>query len=398
MMRNEKIKALSRELEPWVIEIRRKIHQCPELCNQEFKTQRLIRKELEEMGIHEIRTYFKTGTSAVIRGRYPGRTIAMRADMDALKIQEETGLPFASKHPGVMHACGHDGHVAILLGVAKVLTHFKGEMHGNVKLIFQPAEENGPQGGGAKYMIQEGVLTDEPAVDAVTALHILPDFPVGCLAGKAGAAHAGSDPIYLDVIGQGGHASQPQRLHDPIVASAYLITALQTIVSRNVSPFENAVLGISMIQAGTRHNIVPDQVHMRGTLRTFDPAVRKRVGERIREIVEHTVTAMECRAELDIRWNYGPLVNDEGMYQLAKNVIQDILGEKGFLEVKEPMTFGEDFSYFAQEVPAIYLWLGARIEDGKDRILHKSDYDINEDALAYGVCAMSKLAVSYLEE
>lgn len=397
-MDNEQIKQVTHELEEWLVELRRTIHRHPEVSNHEIQTQQLIRRELEAMGITEIKTYFNTGLAAVIRGGHPGPTLGMRADMDALKVTEETGLPYASEVPGVMHACGHDGHVTILLGVAKVLHTFRSELHGNVKLIFQPAEENGPQGGGAKYMIQEGVLTDEPAVDAITGLHILPNFPVGCMAGKANAAHAGSDPIYMDIVGRGGHASQPQQLHDPIVAAATIITSLQTIVSRNLSPFENAVLGISMIEAGTRHNIVPDRVHMRGTLRTFDPEVRSRIGKRIEEIVTCTAQAMDCKAELDIRWNYGPLVNDPSMYELAKTAISDILGPEGFLEVKEPMTFGEDFSYFAQEVPAIYLWLGGRIEDGKERVLHRSDYTFDERALSYGVCAMSKLAMEYLNQ
>ena len=395
-MTNQEILARAKELEPWLVGIRRKIHQHAEPSNEETATQALVRAELEKMEIQEIKTYFGTGLAAVIRGGKPGKTIAMRADLDALRVQEETGLPFASQTPGVMHACGHDGHTAILLGVARLLSACRSEITGNVKLIFQPAEENGPQGGGAKYMIAEGVLTDAPAVDAITGLHLLPNFPVGTLAGKPGPAHAGSDPIYLDILGSGGHASQPQQLRDPVVASAYIITALQTVLSRNVGPFDNAVVGISMIEGGTRHNIVPDNVHMRGTIRTFSPETRQKIGKRITEIVEHTAKAMDVTAKLDIRWNYGPLVNDEDLYGLARDSIRELLGKEAFLEVKEPMSFGEDFSYFAAEVPAIYLWLGARIEDGIQRVLHSSTYDINEQALTCGVQAMSRLALDYL--
>lgn len=395
-MVNQKITRFAEELMPWLIQIRRTIHQNPELSSKEFETQALIIRELKAMGFTEIKEYFTTGVAAVIRGRRPGKTIAIRADMDALSVTEETQLPFSSVKPGVMHACGHDGHTAILLGTARVLSQLKGEFDGNVKLIFQPAEENGPQGGGALPMIKEGILTDEPAVDAMIGLHILPDFPVGVVAGKAGAAHAGSAPIYLDVVGVGGHASQPHLLKDPVVASAYMIAALQTVVSRNVNAFDNAVVGISMIQGGTRHNIVPDRVHMRGTIRTFNPEVRDIVGERITKIVENIAGAMDVRAELDIRWNYGPLVNSQEMFEQSRASIKDILGDGNFIDVKEPMSFGEDFSYFAERVPAMYMWLGGRIEDGRERILHSNIYNFNEQALTVGVKAMSKVAVDYL--
>lgn len=395
-MINEQIKKLAETFTPRMIEIRRTIHQKPELCNQEFATQALVIKELEAMGITEIKKYFNTGIAAVIRGRRSGKTIAIRADMDALSITEETQLPFSSANEGVMHACGHDGHTAILLGVARVLSQLRSEFDGNVKLIFQPAEENGPQGGGALPMIKEGILTDEPAVDSIIGLHILPDFPAGTVAGKAGSAHAGSAPIYLDIVGVGGHASQPHLLKDPVVASAYIIAALQTVVSRNINAFDNAVVGISMIQGGTRHNIVPDRVHMRGTIRTFNPEVREIVGRRITKLVESIAEAMEVRAELDIRWNYGPLVNSRAMFELSRSSVKDILGEENFIDVNEPMSFGEDFSYFAEKVPAMYMWLGGKIEDGRERVLHSSIYNINEEALAVGVKAMSKIATDFL--
>lgn len=395
-MLNEEIIRLTETLTPWMIELRRTIHQNPELCNQEFATQALVIRELGAMGITEIKKYFNTGLAAVIRGSAPGKTIAIRADMDALSITEETQLPFSSANSGIMHACGHDGHTAILLGTARVLSQLKGNFKGNVKLIFQPAEENGPQGGGALPMIKEGVLTDEPAVDSIIGLHILPDFPVGTIAGKAGSAHAGSAPIYLDIIGTGGHASQPHLLKDPIVASAYIIAALQTVVSRNVNAFENAVVGISMIQGGTRHNIVPDRVHLRGTIRTFNPEVKDMVGNRITKIVENIAEAMDVRAELSIRWNYGPLVNSQEMFELSRSSVKDILGKKNFIDVKEPMSFGEDFSYFAEKVPAMYMWLGGKIEDGKERILHSSVYNFSEQAMWVGVKAMSKIAIDFL--
>lgn len=208
-MENARILELAQEQYDFLVETRRDIHRHPEPSTQEFRTRELVIRELRRIGITEIRTYFNTGVAAVIRGGRPGRTIGIRADMDALLMDEATGLPFASETPGVAHACGHDGHTAILLGTARVLWQLREKLQGNVKLIFQPAEENGPQGGGAQYMIREGVLRDDPAVDFMTGLHTNNRYPVGRLISRSGPTHAGSDPIYLDLYGTGGHASTP---------------------------------------------------------------------------------------------------------------------------------------------------------------------------------------------
>lgn len=389
------VKAAESLLE-FMVETRRDIHRHPEPSTKEFRTQQLIIDELKRIGITEIEKYFNTGLAAVVRGGKQGKTIGIRADMDALMMEENTGLPFTSEVPGVAHMCGHDGHTAILLATAKVLFDIRDELCGNVKLIFQPAEENGPQGGGAQFMIKEGVLTNDPQVDFMIGLHLNNRYPVGKIICKAGPTHAGSDPFYLDLYGVGGHASTPNLVKDPIVAAAYIITALQTVISRNISPFENAVVGVSMIQGGTRHNIVPEKVHMRGTIRSFNDSTRKLIGERITSIVENVANAMDIRAELDIRWNYGPLMNDEKMYADVRSWIEDLLGKDGFIEQNFPNTGGEDFSYFASAVPSVYFWVGSQGEDGIARVAHSPEFDFDEGAMKYGVMAFTKVVIGYL--
>ena len=395
-MENARILELAQEQYDFLVETRRDIHRHPEPSTQEFRTRELVIRELRRIGITEIRTYFNTGVAAVSRGGRPGRTIGIRADMDALLMDEATGLPFASETPGVAHACGHDGHTAILLGTARVLWQLREELQGNVKLIFQPAEENGPQGGGAQYMIREGVLRDDPVVDFMTGLHTNNRYPVGRLISRSGPTHAGSDPIYLDLYGTGGHASTPHLVKDPIVAAAYIITALQTVVSRSINPFDNAVVGVSMIQSGTRHNIVPEHVHIRGTLRTFKEEVRQLAGERITEIVNDVAHAMGVRAELDIRWNYGPLVNDGAQYQRVKGWLTDLVGPDRYVEQEFPNSGGEDFSYFAQAVPSVFFWLGTQADDGVTVGAHSPAFTFNEKAMPLGVAAFTRIVFGYL--
>ena len=395
-MDQKKIQSLAQEQFDFLVETRRDIHRHPEPSTKEFRTQKLVIDELKRIGYTEIKTYFNTGVAAVVRGGKPGKTIGIRADMDALLMDEASGLEFSSETPGVAHACGHDGHTAMLLGTARVLWQVKDELCGNVKLIFQPAEENGPQGGGAQYMIREGVLTDDPAVDFMTGLHTNNRYPVGKLICRSGPTHAGSDPIYLDLYGVGGHASTPHLVKDPIVAAAYIITALQTVVSRNINPFDNAVVGISMVQAGTRHNIVPEHVHIRGTLRSFKEDVRHLAGERIATIVNDVAYAMGVRAELEIRWNYSPLMNDAKMYPMVKGWLTDLVGEEHYIEQEFPNTGGEDFSYFAQAVPSVYFWLGTQSDDGVTIGAHNPAFTFNEKAMPLGVAAFVRIVFGYL--
>ena len=395
-MDNLAIMEAAKSLQEFMVETRRDIHRHPEPSTKEFRTQQLVIDELKRIGIDEIKNYFNTGLAAVIRWARPGRTIGIRADMDALMMDENTGLPFSSSNPGVAHMCGHDGHTAMLLATAKALYDNRDRLCGNVKLIFQPAEENGPQGGGAQFMIKEGVLSDDPRVDFMTGLHVNNRYPVGKVICRPGPTHAGSDPFYLDLYGVGGHASTPNLVKDPIVAAAHIITALQTVVSRNVSPFENAVVGVSMIQGGTRHNIVPDKVHIRGTIRTFNDSTRKLIGERITSIVENVARAMDIKAELDIKWNYGPLMNDAAMYRQVRTWLVDMFGEGNYIEQEFPNTGGEDFSYFASAVPSVYFWLGSQGDDGVTKVAHSSDFDFNEEAMKFGVMSFTRIVIGYL--
>jgi amidohydrolase len=393
---NTEIKALAQQQQEYMVRIRRDIHQNPEPSTKEFRTQQLVIDELKKIGITEIKKYFDTGVAATIRGGKPGRTIGIRADMDALLMDEKSGLPFASKTPGVAHTCGHDGHTAILLGTAHVLNKIKNTLCGNVKLIFQPAEENGPQGGGAQYMIKEGVLTDEPAVDFMIGLHLNNNYSVGQVISRNGVTHAGSDPFYLDIYGVGGHASKPHLIKDPIVAAAYIITALQTVISRNISPFDNAVVGVSMIEGGTRHNIVPEKVHIRGTIRSFNDDTRRIIGDRITAIVNNVAIAMDVRADLDIRWNYGPLKNDPQMFEQVKTWVEDIVGKENFVTQEFPNTGGEDFSYFASTVPSVYFWLGSQEQDGVVKLAHSPNFNFNENCMQHGVIAFTRIVLGFL--
>lgn len=397
-MDKPKIQQAVEENLQWIVDIRRDLHQHPEPSTKEFRTSDKIVSILKDLGVEGIKKYFNTGVAGVIRGSKNGPTLGLRFDMDAILVEEQTNLLFASQNPGVMHACGHDGHVAIGLGTAKVLMKLRQELEGNVKLIFQPAEENGPQGGGAQFMIKEGVLEDAPKVDAMAGIHMWPYLEYGKMATRVGPMHAGSDPFYLDVFGKGTHASTPHLGFDPIVTSAQIINTLQTIISRNINAFDNAVVTIGMINGGTRHNIIPEKVHIRGTVRTFNEEVRKTIYERIKSIVEKTSEAMGCTVKLNYRFNYGPIMNNAAMVNMAEKAIKEVLGEDRFVLAEYPALAGEDFSYFAKMVPAVYMWLGCKNREGQTYPLHSPYFNFDDEVLSLGTMALTKLALNFCKQ
>ncbi|CAH0250254.1 putative hydrolase YxeP [Peribacillus sp. Bi96] len=340
---------MSRELEKRLISIRRHLHQYPELSNEEFDTTKSIQTWLEEEGIEIRHTGLKTGVFADIKGGKPGPTVAIRADIDALPIEERTGLPFASKIKGVMHACGHDFHTAAAIGAAYLLKEYQSELCGTVRLLFQPAEE---LGGGAVHVIKDGQIDD---VAAVIGLHNKPNLPVGTIGIKDGPLMAAVDRFHIVLQGKGSHAAIPQNGKDPIAAAAQLITALQTIVSRNVSPLDSAVVSVTRITGGNTWNVIPGDVILEGTIRTFNSEIREEVKEKFYSIVNHITAAFSQEAA--IGWFPGPpaLLNHPAVTEMAR-----LSARKQSLHVinPEPSMGGEDFAYYLQHIPGTFAFFG----------------------------------------
>ncbi|MFJ7754406.1 amidohydrolase [Peribacillus muralis] len=359
---------MGRELENRLIAIRRHLHQYPELSNEEFETTKSIQKWLREKDIEIRQTGLKTGVFADIKGGKQGPTIAIRADIDALPIEEKTGLPFASKVKGVMHACGHDFHTAAVIGAAYLLKECQSELGGTVRLLFQQAEE---LGGGAAHVIKDGQIDD---VAAIIGLHNKPDLPVGTIGIKEGALMAAVDRFEIVLQGKGSHAAIPQSGNDPIAASAQLITALQTIVSRNVSPLESAVVSVTRITGGSTWNVIPGEVTLEGTIRTFESAIREEVKHKFHSIVNNIAAAFSQEAVID--WFPGPpaLHNHPAITEMARS---SALGQT--LDVIDPVPSmgGEDFAYYLQHIPGTFAFFGTNGNED----WHHPAFTIDEKAI-----------------
>jgi len=394
-----RVEQLTEKATPTVIELRRDLHAHPELSNREERTGRVVAERLRALGVDEIETgVAHHGVVGLIRGAKPGPTVALRADMDALPIQEQTGLPFASKNPGVMHACGHDAHTAMLLGAAEVLTQMRDAMPGNVKLIFQPAEEGTPAGeeGGAKLMIEEGVLGD-PDVAAAFGMHISTDLPTGKFAYRYGALMASVDRFRVTITGKQSHAAMPWNGVDPIVAAAHVVTAVQTIASRKIDARKPVVVSIGILRAGQAWNIIPREVGLEGTIRTHDDDVRRRAVEEFSRIVGDTASAHGATAEIELD-DYGPVVwNDPDLGRQMTPSLVRAAGEGNVVET-EPVMGGEDFAQYALHVPGFFVFLGVRNEAiGAVHAVHTPHLIVDEAALPIGVRAHCLFALDYLD-
>jgi len=394
----QRLTALSEQAAAKVVAWRRDFHAHPELPNREERTSRVVAEALRAMGVDEIRTgVAHTGVVAIIRGRQPGRTVALRADMDALPIEERTGLPFASQNPGVMHACGHDAHTAMLLGAASVLVEMREHLAGNVKLVFQPAEEGAPAGeeGGARLMIQEGVLRD-PDVSAIFGLHIHPEMATGKIGYRDGVLLASVDRFRIKVVGRQSHGAQPWLGVDPVVASAHIITALQTIAGRHVDARQPVVVSVGVVRAQGAWNVIPGEVTLEGTVRTHDNAVRRKARELFHRAVEGTAAAHGVTAEI-VYGDYGPVVwNDPTLGVWARKSLAGVVGVANLVE-SQPSMGGEDFAHYAAQVPGCYLFLGVGNEAiGAAQPLHTPGMILDEAALPYGVRTLATLAIDYL--
>lgn len=368
---------------------RRALHRIPERGMEEHKTQAYIMAELKKLEIwHEP---CLTGVVGYIAGARPGRCVALRADIDALPVTEPEG-PFRSEHPGWMHACGHDAHTAILLGAARLINDMRGSIAGSVKLIFQPAEESV---GGAEPMIREGVLAG-PDVDVIYGLHVQPGIPCGRIETRPGALNASSDEVEIAVYGRGGHGAYPDKTVDAIVCAAQIITALQTLVSRNVSPFQPAVLTLGAIHGGSARNIVCGEVKISGTLRTLDPGVREMMHARIGEVARGVSGAMGCRAEVVTSGHYAALINSDEHAEKVLRLAANMLGG-GSAGVKDtPSMGGEDFSAFLERVPGAYYHLGCSRAGGDPKAsapLHSEYFYIDESCLNVGAAMHAALVM-----
>ena len=378
-----------------VISIRRYLHQNPELSLKEFNTAEFIVKELNKIGLDAQRGRENNGVVSNLNLGKGKKTLMLRADMDALPIQEETNFEFKSKNPGVMHACGHDVHTSILLGVSKVLNEIKDEINGNVKFVFQPAEENNPT-GGAPLMIKEGVL-ENPHVDNAVALHVW-DYPIGTIALKPNAMMSESNRIFITIKGQASHASKPHEGHDAIVCAAYLITQLQTIVSRAIDQSDVVVLTLSKINGGVRYNVLPGEVSIEGTVRCSSVEACEILPDKIEEFVKDVCKIHGCDYEYKFNHGYPVTMNDPKLTKLVKKSIINSMGEDSLIEMDNPDTGGEDFSFFAKEVPSCFMFLGCKSEKNEDTcILHNSKFNCDEECIKIGIKTMVNIVIDYFK-
>ena len=403
-----KIETDAAAIESKVIDWRRHFHQFPELSNREFKTGARIAEHLKALGLEVKHPVAKTGAVGILRTGKPGPVIALRADIDALPVVERNALPFASKEKGeymgqevgVMHACGHDTHIAILMGVAEVLTKMKSELKGTIVFLFQPAEEGAPPGeeGGAKLMVQEGLL-DDPKVEVVFGLHINSLTPVGVVTYIPEGELASADILNIKVIGRQTHGSAPWSGVDPIVASAHIITALQTITSRSIEVTKApAVVTIGKISGGVRSNIIPESVEMTGTIRNLDVGIQEQVHTLIKRIAENTAESFGAKAEVDIQKLYPITYNDPMLTAWSAPILEQTVGKEN-ARVIRPQTGSEDFSFFAQKVPGFFFFVGGMPKDAdpkKTPSHHTPDFFIDESGMLTGLRSMLNLTVEYM--
>jgi amidohydrolase len=385
------------EILPGVIADRRFLHEHPELGFQEFETSRFVAERLQSLGVEDIQTGIAiTGVTGLIRGKQPGngKTLLIRADMDALPIQEENDVEYRSQHNGVMHACGHDAHTSMLLAVTRLLMDRRDEFAGTVKVLFQPAEE-GP--GGAKPMIEAGVL-ENPKVDAALGMHMAQAQPLGVIGVRNGPAMAAADRFEFTIKGVGGHGARPQATVDPIVVGAHIITAMQTLVSRETDPTVPAVVSFGAFLAGEAFNVIPNTAVLRGTVRSFEQEERERLAARIEALVRGIAGAMRAEIEFDYHFGYPPTVNDPVMTELVREAAREAVGDENVVE--EDLHMGaEDMSYFLEAVPGCFFYVGSKNPD-KGLIWghHHPRFDIDEESLGNGIQTMVGAALRYLND
>ncbi|GAA0423971.1 M20 family metallopeptidase [Virgibacillus sp. AGTR] len=388
------LKEQIREIQDDVIRIRRYLHQNPELSNHEAATSRFIQEKLTEYGIAFQTGYAKHGVLGIIKGTQPGKVVALRADMDALPIQELNDHPFTSNYANVMHACGHDAHTAMLLGAGHVLQQMREQLKGTILLVFQPAEEDSPI-GGSKVMLDDGVFA-EYTPDVIYGQHVWPDLPVGQFGIRDKEMMGASDRFEITLSGKGGHASMPHQTNDVMVAAGHLITSLQTIVSRSLDPLEASVVTIGTIHGGEAANIIPNQVTLEGSIRTYSPIIRKRLKERFFTITNQVAQVFEAKAAITYLDGYPATINTPKWANVARLAAQKINGETPNVS---PSLAGEDFSRFLENYPGAFIWLGTQIDIPEEQApLHDAHFKLNERALPIGTSLLVQVAIDTLEK
>lgn len=378
---------------------RRDFHMHPELSNREERTSRIVAERLRALGLEDIKTGVgKYGVTALLKGAKPGPVIAVRADMDALPIQETMDVPYKSQTPGVKHACGHDAHTTIELGVAEVLSKMRPEISGTIKFIFQPAEEGAPAGeeGGASLMIKEGAL-ENPRPQVIFGLHARPEIEAGQVAYNSGPALASSDRFSLTIHGKGAHGAQPQNGIDAVVVAAECVTALQTIRSRRIDMTEPLVISVGSIHGGNRFNIIADEVKLEGTMRTLSEDVRSRAKELMKETLSGITSAYGATFELQFEENAAVTFNEPKLVEETLPILRHVLGETNVMAIK-PQMVAEDFAYYQRVVPGFYYFLGVgNRARGITAPLHTAEFDLDEESLVVGVKVMSNVLLDYLD-
>lgn len=388
----------AKELFPYTQSMRRDFHMHPELGFTEIRTGGIVAKELEALGLEVTKGVGKTGVVGLLEGSKPGPTVLIRFDMDALPITEATGAEYASQNPGIMHACGHDGHTAIGLTVAKILHAHRSDLAGSVKFCFQPSEEgfNGEEVGGAQMMMRDGVL-EGPKVDKTLSLHLWNERPLGWVGVAKGPVMAGAEEFHVKLTGKGGHGAAPHTTIDPVAAAAQIITALQTIVSRNVAPLHTAVVSVTKVDIGTAFNVIPQEAKLSGTIRTFDPAVRQLVLERFEQICRGVGTAMGCEVDVQLIRVTPAVINNDAVAAKVQETARRVLPESQ-LDTNGYLTMGaEDMAYMQEKVDGCYFFIGSNnSERHLDYSHHHPKFDFDEEALARGAALMAAATVDVL--
>ncbi len=397
--RERRIAEAAEALRAQMIERRRDFHMHPELSNREERTSRIVAEKLKALGLEEVKTGVgKYGVTALLKGAKPGAVVAIRADMDALPIQETIDVPYKSQTPGVKHACGHDVHTTVQLGVAEILTKMRSEISGTIKFIFQPAEEGPPAGeeGGAALMIKEGAL-ENPRPRAIFGLHTSPETEVGQVVYHSGAAMASSDKVNITIRGKRSHGAQPQQGIDAVVVAAESVIALQTIRSRRIDMTEPLVISIGIIQGGNRFNIIADEVKLEGTMRTLNEEVRTRAKELMKETLNGITSAYGATFELKFEENAAVTFNEPKLVEETLPTLRRVLKESNVRSIK-PFMIAEDFAYYQRVIPGFYYFLGVgNRSKGITAALHTAEFDVDEESLVVGAKVMSNVLLDYLD-
>ena len=385
------IKPLLQSFLPEIIALRHQLHAHPELAHEEFETAALISKRLQKFGYEVQEGIAGTGVSAVLDSGKPGKTVALRADIDALPIHEKTNLSYASKIAGKMHACGHDGHTATLLAAAGALIHCKKNFKGKIKFIFQPAEETGT---GAVALIEAGIL-ENPKVDAIFGYHNSSQSEFGVFKTTPETLFVSSDAFTITIHGKGGHAAYPNKTIDPIYIGSLIVQALQGIISRCSSPMEPAVLSITQFHAGTTHNVIPSEVILQGTVRAITPAARATIKEKLIEVVIQTASMFGATADVHFSYSFPPTINHLQETELAIATAESILGKEKVVLLQHPAMASEDFSYYLEKIPGCYFWVGMGL---KEFTPHQPSYEFNDAIIPIAAEILAQVAIEYLNQ